>query len=154
VISDGNLNAAIPGTDRADEVGDMAKTLQVFRDNMAEAERLRTEQQAEQQRQLKRGRRLEAAALHFEKSINDIASQTNLLARSIPSYSMSVALKRRASYAVIRIEDHSFGGAPARFLDPSCLIERRSTRNDPAMRYGTDRVLIDGGRVDRNEYLA
>jgi methyl-accepting chemotaxis protein len=89
-ISDGNLSAAIPGTDRADEVGDMAKALQVFRDNMAEAERLRTAQQAEQQRQLERGERLQAAVLRFEKSINEVVSTVSSSATELQSTAQSM----------------------------------------------------------------
>jgi methyl-accepting chemotaxis protein len=43
-IAGGALGTAIPATVRRDEIGDMAKTLVVFRDNLVETERLRAEQ--------------------------------------------------------------------------------------------------------------
>ncbi len=43
-ISGGNLTAEIPSTSRRNEIGDMARTLVVFRDGLAETGRLRAEQ--------------------------------------------------------------------------------------------------------------
>ncbi|MDK9696501.1 MAG: methyl-accepting chemotaxis protein [Siculibacillus sp.] len=42
-VSRGRLETEIPSTDRANEIGDIARTLVVFRDGLAEAERLRAE---------------------------------------------------------------------------------------------------------------
>jgi len=43
-LADGSLEGEIPGIARGDEVGAMAQSVKVFRDNMIEAERLRGEQ--------------------------------------------------------------------------------------------------------------
>jgi methyl-accepting chemotaxis protein len=43
-LARGDLAAIVPGTDRNDEIGGMAATVLVFRDHMAEAERLRAAQ--------------------------------------------------------------------------------------------------------------
>ncbi len=45
-LAKGDLATEIPGTNRHDEVGGMAATVLVFKDNMAETERLRTEEEA------------------------------------------------------------------------------------------------------------
>ncbi|TBW41390.1 HD domain-containing protein [Siculibacillus lacustris] len=45
-IAAGDFGTAIPSRERRDEIGDMAQTLVVFRDGLAEAERLRAEQAA------------------------------------------------------------------------------------------------------------
>jgi methyl-accepting chemotaxis protein len=42
-LANGDTSAAIPGVGRFDEIGEMAGAVQVFRDNMMEAERLRAE---------------------------------------------------------------------------------------------------------------
>jgi methyl-accepting chemotaxis protein len=44
-LAKGDLATAVPGTDRRDEVGGMATTVLVFKDNMTETERLRAEQE-------------------------------------------------------------------------------------------------------------
>ncbi|MDD5587119.1 MAG: methyl-accepting chemotaxis protein [Alphaproteobacteria bacterium] len=45
-LAGGDKNVAIPGAGRGDEIGDMANAVQVFKENMIEAERLRAEQEA------------------------------------------------------------------------------------------------------------
>jgi methyl-accepting chemotaxis protein len=49
-LAGGNKTTTIPGTGRGDEIGVMAQALQVFKDNLIEAERLRTEQEAAEER--------------------------------------------------------------------------------------------------------
>ncbi len=71
-LSTGALDTEVPERDRRNEIGAMAAALQVFKDNMIEAERLRAEQQSEQQRQIDRGKTIEATVLAFEKSIGEI----------------------------------------------------------------------------------
>ena len=44
-LANGDLSTSIPGTERRDEVGDMAAALLVFKDHMVEAERLRAAQE-------------------------------------------------------------------------------------------------------------
>jgi methyl-accepting chemotaxis protein len=45
-LADGNKGVEIPGTERGDELGGMAKAVQTFKDKMIEADRLRAEQEA------------------------------------------------------------------------------------------------------------
>jgi len=89
-LSNGQLETAIPGTDRGDEVGMMAKTLQVFRDKLVDGERLRTEQQADQQRQLRRAQQVEAAVARFEKAIAGVVSTVNSSATELQSTAQSM----------------------------------------------------------------
>jgi methyl-accepting chemotaxis protein len=45
-LAEGDKSIGIPGAGRGDEIGDMANAVQVFKENMIEAERLRAEQEA------------------------------------------------------------------------------------------------------------
>jgi methyl-accepting chemotaxis protein len=47
-IAGGRLDTTIPSSERRNEIGDMARTLGVFRDGLAEAERLRADQTAKE----------------------------------------------------------------------------------------------------------
>src|SRR5262249_46565109 len=47
-----DLRANVPGTDRRDEVGDMARTVEVFKKNGLEVERLRVEQETAETRNI------------------------------------------------------------------------------------------------------
>ncbi|HEY3847941.1 MAG TPA: methyl-accepting chemotaxis protein, partial [Acetobacteraceae bacterium] len=49
-LADGDLTVAIPGADRKDELGGMARAVAVFKDNAGRIARLQQEQQAERQR--------------------------------------------------------------------------------------------------------
>jgi methyl-accepting chemotaxis protein len=89
-LSNGQLDITIPGIDRGDEVGMMAKTLQVFRDKLADGERLRSSQQAEQERQLQRGQQVEAAVARFEKAIAGVVSTVSNSATELQSTAQSM----------------------------------------------------------------
>jgi methyl-accepting chemotaxis protein len=89
-LSNGQLDITIPGTDRGDEVGMMAKTLQVFRDKLADGERLRSSQQAEQERQLRRGQQVEVAVARFEKAIAGVVSTVSNSATELQSTAQSM----------------------------------------------------------------
>ena len=49
-IADGSLDRAVPGIRRLDQIGQMARAVQVFKDNMIETERLRGEQEESKRR--------------------------------------------------------------------------------------------------------
>ena len=51
VLADGNLEVEIPNADRNDEMGDMAKSVQIFKDNAIERRRLETEQREAEERE-------------------------------------------------------------------------------------------------------
>jgi methyl-accepting chemotaxis protein len=77
----------IPGTSRRDEIGQMAKAAQVFKDNMIEADRLRTERaEVEQQAAASRKADMHRLASDFEaavgKIIQTVSSASNELETS------------------------------------------------------------------------
>ena len=71
-LAKGDLTIEIPGRTKTDEIGEMAKAVQVFKDSMIETERLRAEQAAEQQRQLDRAKRIETSVGRFESAVGDV----------------------------------------------------------------------------------
>ncbi len=70
-LAAGDFRVAVTGIERKDEIGVLARSLNVFKDNMKEAERLRAEQAAEQKHQLDRARRIESSVASFEKTVGD-----------------------------------------------------------------------------------
>ena len=70
-LAGGDRTIGIPGLGRRDEIGQMADSLQVFKSGLIEAEELRAAQEAEQQRQLERAKRIEASVAAFEKAAAD-----------------------------------------------------------------------------------
>jgi methyl-accepting chemotaxis protein len=74
-LAKGNLAIAVSGQDRHDEVGDVAKAVAVFKDGMAEAERLRAEQKtAEEKAEAERKAKREAEKAR-QKRIEEIIAQ-------------------------------------------------------------------------------
>jgi len=67
-----DLTTVIAGIGRKDEIGRMATAVGVFKKSMIEADRLRAEQEAEQQRQLDRAKRIETSVVGFEKAIGEV----------------------------------------------------------------------------------
>ncbi|WP_374652425.1 methyl-accepting chemotaxis protein [Dongia sp.] len=90
-LSNGERDIAIAGAERKDEVGEMANALHVFKENMIAAERLRVEQQAEQDRQLERGRRMGEAVSNFDKVIAEVVNALSTAATELQGTAQSLA---------------------------------------------------------------
>jgi HAMP domain-containing protein len=67
-LANQDLEIDIPSRDRSDEMGQMAGAVQVFKDNMVEAERLRAAQSEDQVTRERRQATIEAAIAEFEQS--------------------------------------------------------------------------------------
>lgn len=73
-LTKGNHKVTVEGIERGDEVGNVAKAVQVFKEGLIEADDLRAKQQADQQRELDRGKRMASAIAGFETAIAEIVS--------------------------------------------------------------------------------
>ncbi len=69
-----DLNVHIPATDHKDEVGDMAKAMQVFKDNMVRAEELSQQQEKERLERIRRAELIEALNRDFDAGISEVLS--------------------------------------------------------------------------------
>ena len=72
-LAGGDTSVEIPGTDRSDEIGEMAGAVQVFKDNAIEKTKLE-EQQAQKDRDAEEKKRRDLAELadSFEASVNEV----------------------------------------------------------------------------------
>lgn len=89
-LATGDSSVLVPHVERADELGDMAKAVQVFKDNMVETDRLRTDQEAERARSEETKRvALVSMADRIETSTGDaltrIATSTASMTRTADS---------------------------------------------------------------------
>ncbi len=75
MLAGGDMSVAVEGIDRRDEIGGMAGAVQVFKDNMIEADRLRTERTAAEARMAAQ-RRADMLKLadEFERAVGGIIS--------------------------------------------------------------------------------
>jgi methyl-accepting chemotaxis protein len=73
-LAEHDLAVDIHHTANRDEVGTMARAVQVFRDNMAEADRLRGEQQKEEAIKRARAERIDSLLKQFDRVAGDIVA--------------------------------------------------------------------------------
>lgn len=77
-IADGQSDTEIPATDQGGEIGRMANTILVFRNNVSEMERLRAEQaDAENQTAAKKRETMRALADEFDARVGEIAREVS-----------------------------------------------------------------------------
>lgn len=74
-LAEGDTSAEIPSTENTDEIGDMAKTVLVFKENMSQTERLRVEQEAQKKRAEEEKRKtMHTMAANFESSVKSVVT--------------------------------------------------------------------------------
>ena len=77
-LADGDMDVEIVGADREDELGEMAKALEVFKANAIEAERREAEHSAaERQAEGERVAIVQDISNEFEKQIGDVLKTMN-----------------------------------------------------------------------------
>lgn len=76
-LADGDLNDAIPGRDRRDEIGDMARTVVVFHENALARTRLEQDARHERDRERQRQVQLESLIAHFREIISNSLSSVH-----------------------------------------------------------------------------
>ncbi|HZW47915.1 MAG TPA: methyl-accepting chemotaxis protein, partial [Microvirga sp.] len=91
-LAGGDLSIQIASIARKDEVGELARSLQTFKDNAIEARRLATEQEAETEAKMHRARMLDDLTRRFETKVSALtqglssaASQLEATAQSMSS---------------------------------------------------------------------
>jgi len=90
-LSAGELDAPVANADRTDEIGQMARTVQVFRDAMIETGRLRQEQVAGEARQVQQ-RKLDMNRLadQFESEVGEIITLVSAAAGQLETSSTTL----------------------------------------------------------------
>jgi methyl-accepting chemotaxis protein len=84
VLAAGNTAAEIPARDRHDEIGAMAKAVQVFKDNMIETERLRADQEAAKKRaEAERRKGMLELADKFEAGVGGVVKSVSAAAEEL-----------------------------------------------------------------------
>jgi methyl-accepting chemotaxis protein len=85
-LADGDLKVEIPGRGNADEIGDMAKAIQVFKESMAETERLRAEQTETEARQVEQRKAdMKRLAHQFEQAVGEIVETVSSASSELES---------------------------------------------------------------------
>jgi len=90
-LSRRDYSAQIPAQDHGDEIGDMAKALQVFKDTMAHADDLATQQANEQHKREERAHHIEDLNHHFDQGISGVLEAVSAAITELQSTAESMA---------------------------------------------------------------
>ena len=82
-LAEGDTEVEIPSTQQKDEIGDMSRTVQVFRDNAVERRRLEAESVADQERQAQRQAEVDALISGFRTEMQDLLNLLEDTARDM-----------------------------------------------------------------------
>nr|WP_246476105.1 methyl-accepting chemotaxis protein [Roseibium litorale] len=89
-LAEGDTNVDIPSTGQKDEIGDMSRTVQVFRDNAIERLRLEEGTRADQRRKEAREREVNALISGFRDRVQDLLGTLDSTARSMDGTAQSL----------------------------------------------------------------
>ncbi len=114
-LAKGDLSVAIAGAERHDEIGEMASTVMIFKNNMNETERLRAEQDsAKQQAAAKQKTMLSGMADGFESKIVHLVGQlstgSTALETTARSLTASAGEGNRQAASVASAAEEASGG--------------------------------------------
>jgi methyl-accepting chemotaxis protein len=91
VLAGGDMTVEIEGAKRSDEVGDMAKAVQVFKENMIRNVELQAAAEAEQKAQLERGENIEGMIGEFDTGITNILGTVSSAAVELEQTAQSMS---------------------------------------------------------------
>ncbi|WP_096704248.1 methyl-accepting chemotaxis protein [Magnetospirillum sp. 15-1] len=89
-LATGDKAVEIPATANRDEIGEMARAVQVFKESMIQAERLEAEARAEQEREVQRGRKRELLTADFDVMIRRVIAKVDNTVQNVHSTSTSL----------------------------------------------------------------
>ncbi len=91
-LSGGDLAHAVPGLSRSDELGVMAKSVQIFKEHMIDANHLRDDQDIQKQHaETQRRQAMQELAAKFEASVGGIVESVAAAATQLQSTAQSMA---------------------------------------------------------------
>jgi methyl-accepting chemotaxis protein len=97
-LADGDTSVEVEATQRKDEVGDMARTVQVFKEHMLEAESLRATQEEDRQRSAaERTKAMHQMADQFEMTIKARVAEVGASTSAIQNTAGSMASRSETS---------------------------------------------------------
>ncbi|MFK4661274.1 methyl-accepting chemotaxis protein [Bradyrhizobium ottawaense] len=149
-LAGGDTSTVVPGMGRADEVGEMAEAVQVFKDNMIEADRLRAEQaQSEARAAAQRKADMHQLAGRFEDAVGEVietlsSSSTELEAAAKTLSRTAESTQERSSMVVAASEE-----ASTNVQSVASATEEMSSSVTEIGRQVQDAARIAGAAVDQ-----
>jgi methyl-accepting chemotaxis protein len=102
-----DTSVEIPAGERGDELGAMAQAVEVFKTSMIETDRLRAEQDREQEARTQRQQRVEAAIAEFERSSEAVLASVLKAAHGMQESATSLAASADETMAQAEVVSNS-----------------------------------------------
>jgi methyl-accepting chemotaxis protein len=90
-LAERDMETVVPGTERADELGEMAGAVQVFKDNMIKADQLAREQAEEQKAREARAERIQQLNAEFDRVVGEVIETVASATTELQSTAQSMA---------------------------------------------------------------
>ena len=90
-LAEKDFEVEIPALDHGDEIGDMAKSMQVFKQNMQRAEALAAEQERDREAQLRRAEKIEQLNKAFDEGVSGVLQTVSSAATELQSTAESMS---------------------------------------------------------------
>lgn len=91
VLATGDTNVTVSGQNRGDEIGDIARALQVFKENKIKADELHEQQQREQKEKMERAERVDRLINGFRSEMSAALNQMGDQAHDLESSSQTLS---------------------------------------------------------------
>ena len=149
-LSTGELDAPVSHADRSDEIGQMARTVQVFRDAMIETNRLREEQAAVEQRQSQQ-RKIDMNRLadQFESEVGEIITLVSNAADQLEASSTTLSKTADTVEEVSQRASSASGEASANVHSVAAASEELASSVSEISRQVGTSARIAGEAVDQ-----
>jgi methyl-accepting chemotaxis protein len=143
-LARGNLDVAIEGTERTDEIGDLAKTAHYFREQAGENARLALENEDEKARaEEKRQAELHKMAAQFEEAVGGIVQSVSAAASQLETFA-------REMYETANVTSERSGTVATASEEASSNVETVASATEEL----TASVQEISGQVDRSNSIS
>jgi methyl-accepting chemotaxis protein len=149
-LSKGELDAPVVHGERADEIGEMARTVEVFRDAMIETNRLRQQQSETEQQQAERRRSdMDRLADQFESEVGQIINLVSAAASQLESSSTTLSQTANTVEAVSRQASNASNDASANVHSVAAASEQMASSVNEISRQVGASARIAGEAVEQ-----
>ena len=149
-LANGDMSTAIPGTGRADEVGEMAEAVQVFKDNMIETDRLRTAQaQSEARAVAARKADMNQLAGRFEDAVGEIIETLSSSSTELEAAARTLSRTAENTQELSGVVSAASEEASTNVQSVASATEEMSSSVTEISRQVQDAARIAGAAVDQ-----
>jgi methyl-accepting chemotaxis protein len=149
-LSEGQLDAPVTHADRTDEIGEMARTVQVFRDAMMETNRLRQQQAENEQHQAERRKAdMDRLADQFESEVGQIINLVSTAAGQLEASSTTLSQTADTVEQISQQASHASNEATANVHSVAAASEELSSSVGEISRQVSASARIASEAVDQ-----